>query len=50
MNGYMLFTRWPSVQRDSEILRRRIAPALRANFTRQCLAPYLRRFEWDRAA
>ena len=42
MNGYMLFTAWPSIQRDSELLRQRIALSLRA--------PYLRRFEWERAA
>jgi hypothetical protein len=45
MNGYMLYTRWPSIQRDSEILARRIAPELRLRMARQALAPFLRRYE-----
>ena len=37
MNGYMLFTRWPSVQRDSELLARRIAVELRVRMLRRNL-------------
>lgn len=43
MTGYILFTRWPSTQRDSELLRRRIAPALRLLALRKAMAEQLAR-------
>jgi len=47
MNGYTLFTRWPSIQRDSEILARRIAVELRLRMLRRNLHTAIQSIERD---
>lgn len=39
------YCRWPSIQRDSEILRRRIAPEVRLRQLRRSLAAQFERLE-----
>ena len=41
----MTAAHWPSIQHDSEILRRRIAPVLRARYLKRAMRLYLERYE-----
>lgn len=47
VNGYMAFTRWPSMQRDSEILAQRIALEQKLRVIRANLHVAIKNIERD---